>query len=322
MSPNSHQKCRFSVLTLQRLFRGIARAQWIDAEPAQIIRDWMALCSKGSWQSHHVASLQEWQARIETSLEGDLYTKEVAELLLGVAYLHVQGRYNQEVDADLAWNLIRKALVGPYCHGPCHRSPQCFWALHLCSLMRDEGKTDELYRVHVWLPDGDRPDPGFQIHSHQAFAQSWILAGQGTDRRFAITPSEKHDATHAEYGVTQNFETVTTKSGRSVSRRVSSTISNAGRYVSAIQTDSELHTRGMMYTIPAGHFHTTGIALDAFHATLFVFDSARGWDEGAPVLGPKDGTSFTNIRFQEEKTASFIVQAIDAERGKDRLSID
>jgi hypothetical protein len=126
------------------------------------------------------------------------------------------------------------------------------------------------------------------------------------DRGFVVGPSEKTAATHAEYGITQNLETVTTKNGCSVTRRVSSNISNAGRYVRVSQTDSELHTRGMMYTVPAGDFHTTDVVVDNFHATLFVFNSSHGWEEGAPVLGPKDSTSFTNTRFQEEKTASFL----------------
>lgn len=100
---------------------------------------------------------------------------------------------------------------------------------------------------------------------------------------------------------------MTTKSGRSVSRLVSFTISNIERYVSANETGSESHTCGTMYTIPAGEFHTTDIAPHNFHATLSVFDSARGWEEGGTVLEPKDGTSFTNARLQEEKTAAIMV---------------
>ncbi|KIO11977.1 hypothetical protein M404DRAFT_19793 [Pisolithus tinctorius Marx 270] len=52
----------------------------------------------------------------------------------------------------------------------------------------------------------------------------------------------------------------------------------------------------MSYIIPCRHFHSTEVAPDTLHATLFVFDSQCGFVEFAPVLGPVDLASSTQPR--------------------------
>ncbi|KAI0667541.1 hypothetical protein C8Q78DRAFT_1053761 [Trametes maxima] len=68
-----------------------------------------------------------------------------------------------------------------------------------------------------------------------------------------------------------------------------SIVTNAQVYVRAWETRQEAHTRNMSYTIPNSSYHHTEVDPDGFHATLFYFDSSRGFDKGAGVLGPPDG---------------------------------
>ncbi|TKA64297.1 hypothetical protein B0A55_09780, partial [Friedmanniomyces simplex] len=52
----------------------------------------------------------------------------------------------------------------------------------------------------------------------------------------------------------------------------------------------------MSYAVPAALFHRTEVAPEFLHATLFYFDSSRGFVQTAPVLGPKDAESSTQLR--------------------------
>lgn len=72
-----------------------------------------------------------------------------------------------------------------------NRSAQGFLAVPLCSLIH-AGNIQELFRIHVWLPDGQRGHPDLAVHSHQAFAHSWILAGQAKDRAYTATVPSFH----------------------------------------------------------------------------------------------------------------------------------
>jgi hypothetical protein len=65
------------------------------------------------------------------------------------------------------------------------RSSQGFYAVPLWSQMKD-GDIEELFRLHVWIPDGKERISDSNIHTHQAFAQGWILTGQGTNHFYEI----------------------------------------------------------------------------------------------------------------------------------------
>ena len=52
----------------------------------------------------------------------------------------------------------------------------------------------------------------------------------------------------------------------------------------------------MSYTVPSAESHTSEVHSNELHATLFYFDAEHGFDQGAGVLGPKNGESFAQQR--------------------------
>ncbi|KAK7415580.1 hypothetical protein QQZ08_012296 [Neonectria magnoliae] len=69
----------------------------------------------------------------------------------------------------------------------------------------------------------------------------------------------------------------------------------------------------MTYTIPHGVFHVSDVSQDTLHATLFFFDSKRGFMKDAPVLGPKDAESFQH-RKPDSTPPSDLAKVVDAVR--------
>lgn len=120
---------------------------------------------------------------------------QLIHLALGVSVLRHKARQGRPIDGadlDFVWGLVRDAVTDPVL-APllpgAPRSAQGFLGVPLCSLIKDN-RIDELWRLHVWLPDGHRGNRDFAIHSHQPFAQSWILAGEGRDHQYAATDPE------------------------------------------------------------------------------------------------------------------------------------
>jgi tetratricopeptide (TPR) repeat protein len=269
-------------------------------------------------------SLSDWRAAIVSDLpEEEEESRQLASLTLGVAFLREKCRQGQgatvaavtAADLALVYGLIHGALTSPLLTRPlcsASRSAQGFLAVPLCSLVKD-GCIDELFRLHVWLPDGQRGNPEFAIHSHQPFAQSWILAGEGKDHSYKVEPAaDPPVATHAEYALAWNDGknlSTTYKTHQSYSIVV-----NTEMLVRATPTNSAVHTRDMSYSIPEAAFHRTEVSPDILHATLFFFDSHRGFVKDARVLGPKDAESFIQPRDPAGVTPAALASMVDAVR--------
>lgn len=250
--------------------------------------------------------------------DSDEESPAVAGLTIAVAALRHCSRNDIDInEAELSeiWKTIYQAFINPVlqtCWSPA-RSAQGFLSVPIYSVAK-EGQLDELLRLHVWLPDGKRGNPDFAIHSHQPYAQSWILAGEGTDQRFrAERVSELSEATHSEYHLFWN------KDGKNLSksysaRQHSSTILNSGTLIRVTDGGSSLHGRNATYNIPAATLHSSKVSSDTLHATLFYFDSKRGFVHDAPVLGPVNGKSFTQIRGPDAETALSLAEKTELVR--------
>ncbi|KAK6955402.1 hypothetical protein Daesc_003039 [Daldinia eschscholtzii] len=267
-------------------------------------------------------SFNGWREAIDTKIV-DEDTRQVAYLGLAIAYLRelYTGKGDDaceavsQADLDIIWELVRNALTNKLVSRQlftASRSAQGFVSVALCSLIKD-GNIDELFRLHVWLTDGYRGNPDVAIHSHQAFAQSWILAGEGTDHAYKVEHvDDLETATHAEYALAwsdgknlgTNYKT----------NQAFSTITNTKKLVRVAPAKTNVHRRGVSYTIPAAQYHSTEVVPDRFHATLFVFDSRRGFVQDAGVLGPKDGDSFTQLRDPAGITPETLAWTVDAVR--------
>lgn len=227
---------------------------------------------------------------------------QLIHLALGVSVLRHKARYGQSIDgADLGfvWGLVRDAVTDPVL-APllpgASRSAQGFLSVPLCSLIKDD-RIDELWRLHVWLPDGHRGNHDFAIHSHQPFAQSWILAGEGRDYQYAVTDPEAKGALDTPYAQYRIAWSGTGKGhGTSyVPHQSYSIVENTGKIVHIKQVETALHTRDMSYTVGAGVLHRIKLPADTLHATLFYFDSSRDSYKTRQCLGLRKENLTNNI---------------------------
>lgn len=310
--------------TLERVLDGVAVAAKAPTDTIDTIRLWIATLHREAGEvphrdepnsnSRHL-TLSHVLRRAKSEFPGPGLAWQLVRLVLGVAYLSQSGERHRgtiATDVALAWQFIFAALTGPVPLCSASRSAQGFLSVPLCSLI-DNGRIDQLWRLHVWLPDAQRGNPEFSIHTHQSFAQSWILAGSAFDHSYTAQPvSDIKEATHAKYRLAWN-------DGKSAdskykTHQVSSTVVNTGELVHTALQGSEINSRDTSYTIPQASFHRTEVPPESIHATLFVFDSRRGFEQDAPVLGPKEGESFTQDRDPAGTTPASLARVADAVR--------
>ena len=290
------------------MLEGVAVATKTSEEDEKLVARWIL-----SYETQHSSSTSElthedhvsntrsfnaWRTSIASHFsEQDENSRQLANLALAITFVREKCRQGQNINATalaVVWNSIYGALASPRLTRPfgCtnNSAKGLFLIVPLCSLVED-GYIKELFRLHVWLPNHPRPIPEFAIHAHQAFAQSWILAGKGIDHSYkAELVADPTVATHAEYsnewskGKAYRTDTQTAK------------IWNTGDLVTVTETNVAAHTRDMTYTIAAGAYHMSEVPSDILHATLFFFDSRREFVKDARVLGPKDGDSFSHTR--------------------------
>jgi len=281
--------------TLQYILGGVATATKITVKDIQPVKEFL-LRYQGTSKP-----LSEWNALHDSNFaQLDNNSRHLANLTLAVGFLHKKSKEAQTTSADeldLVWSLIYHALQSnliSQAYQAANRSAQGFLAVPLCSIVNN-GNIELLFRFHVWLPDGQRGAPGFGIHSHQPFAQSWILVGKSTNHTYSVhSVNLQEQATHAKYALSWS-------SGRAVdttykTHQTYSKVVNTKSYVVAKHECSAVHSRNASYIVPSAEFHSSEVAPDSLHATLFVFDSSKGFLKDAPVLGPKDVESDTQYR--------------------------
>ncbi|PKS12586.1 hypothetical protein jhhlp_000794 [Lomentospora prolificans] len=313
----------FSASELLRVLQGVLVAAKINEDDAAPVHQWFSDPATFTPQSvqadQALIALQDWCSKAETKFRGEDDARHISLITIGITFLRVMGRKGAQVqtnELDIVWSIVRDALdVVPESklHWVASRSAQGFISVALCSLIKD-GNIDELFRLHVWMPDGFRGNPDFAVHSHQAFAQGWILAGEGKDTPYKVEyDTSLGEATHARYALAW---TDGKDKGNSTykTHQQSSTVVNTGDFMRIEKQKSTIQTRGMSYTIPEASFHTSTIQSDVLHATFFFFDASRGFIKDAPVLGPKDAQSFTQIRDPAGITPAQLVNRVDAVR--------
>ena len=293
---------------LIRVLGGVAAAVKAPADEVEKTQKWLHQIGAGNGPTgtpdngnrSSAETLESWMRALSKWHTGDsAVALGLAKLTVAVAALREHSRHDIPMEGSrlsTIWNIVYEALNIPCLQetwAP-SRSAQGFLALPLCSITKN-GRIDELFRLHVWLPDGKRGNPKFSVHSHQPFAHSWILAGEGRDHQYEAREADiADDATHEAFGLSWNY-------GGGLSRaysahQQSSAVEPTGRRFCVSEIGSDLHRRNDTYTIPAGAFHSSDISPEVLHATLFYFDSSRGFVQDAPVLGPVDGEPFTQLR--------------------------
>ncbi|KAJ8069680.1 hypothetical protein OCU04_000108 [Sclerotinia nivalis] len=294
-----------------RVLEGVSVAMKSPDGELPLIQQWLTLDNSSSAD----LMVSEWLSRIDSAgneskpkhghqpSDGHTRARLVARLTVGVAFLRQKSRHDQSAtpdDLDFTWRMVYDALSNDKLPGPlctAARSAQGFVAVALCSLVKD-GKIEELFRLHAWLPDGQRGNKDFAIHSHQAWAQSWILAGEGRNRTFHVrSATNPVFATHNKYAL--RWSDTKGKSNATTSYKIHQTFSIVDKteeMARATLARIDLHTKNMSYKISSASYHTSTVEPEVMHATLFFFDAQRGFTRDSNVLGPTQGDSFVQVR--------------------------
>ncbi|KLU92614.1 hypothetical protein MAPG_11559 [Magnaporthiopsis poae ATCC 64411] len=338
---------------ITRVLRGVAVAMKSSDDELSLIQGWLiprsskdktvgvaslTMSSSVDDISPVVLSVSDWLALVPAAAQdaesceqgGIVRTKLLARFTVGLAFLRQKSRQNRLVspaELEFVWRLTCDMLSNsanlPNPLGTAARSAQGFLGIALCSLVRN-GKIDELFRLHVWLPDGHRGNPDFAIHSHQPWAQSWILAGEGKDCAFHVERvADPALATHNEYSLRWSGSSGNNTAEKTYkTHQMFSIVEKTEQSVRASPVHTELHTRDMSYTIPAASFHTTRVEPGVLHATLFFFDAERGFINESRVLGPVDGNAFIQHRDPAGTTPAMLAKQVDALRTCEALRME
>lgn len=332
------EEVRISREAIQRVLKGVAVATKAPERLVQymsdliIQRDPTIKYESGPEPSSHIPdsptigpSFRDWAEAFGTT--PDHYSRDpvtpLIQTILGVALLREKLHHDTSaspIELNTIWSLIHRAIITSATDGVLKfnvsRSAQGCLVITLCSLVID-GKIEELWRLHIWLPDGERGLDAVSVHSHQCFGRSWILAGSGTDvvwDSFDVASSDPSDATHAKYALTWAAADGASTGADFTTHQQSSTIWNTGKLVKLQLKSRTTHSRDMSYSIPCNTYHESLVPGGLVHATLFVFDSSRGYEADAAVLGPETGTEFTQVRETPEITAAKLAEIVDFTR--------
>jgi hypothetical protein len=131
---------------------------------------------------------------------------------------------------------------------------------------------------------------------------------------FDVASSDSSNATHAKYALAWTAADDTSTRATFMTHQKSSTIRNTGKLVKLQLKDRTMHSRDMSYSISCNTYHQSVVPGGLVHATLFVFDSSRGYAADAPVLGPKEGTEFTQMRETPGIRAAKLAKIVESTR--------
>jgi len=166
---------------------------------------------------------------------------------------------------------------------------------------QERGRIKEMLRLHVWpwhprdrdvddhgrvaLPANTQRSNRFSIHSHQAHATSWVLAGQLENKTYSVVPMPYVLPGTESVNL---FQLSPDDRRRFSFHQPQSPVKNTGRAAAATPACSAIFSAGQSYTVAAGEFHETTIDRETPTppVSLFFFDATRGWDEDAAVIGP------------------------------------
>lgn len=311
--------------SLLLVLAGVAVATKAPSKYVQPLVEWLQQRQSTSDSANDLDDalpFRGWLVAINSNPENsNAGTRQLVQVTLAIALLREKARACQDLDAasiDSIWTPVYDAIITAQdtdLQFTVSRSAQGFLAVPLCSLVKD-GRIQELWRLHTWLPDGQRGvSEEVCIHAHQPYGQSWILLGSGTDCTFKVdTPDDPSSTTHALYECCYAPADGKQNSTGYQTHQMSSTIRNTGKLVRVTPVSRVPHSRDMTYSVPGGAYHRSIVPGGRLHATLFVFDAHRGYDDAAAVLGPKDGGEWVQPRDPDGITAEVLAQIVNATR--------
>ncbi|KAI6090585.1 hypothetical protein F4821DRAFT_20753 [Hypoxylon rubiginosum] len=295
---------------LERTLQGVIVATKLDNERQKPLKEWLSQQQPASKQLF----INEWLSSAAAQFSEDLESHALLDLIIGIAYMRARGRQsNASKDPrslKFIWSLVHRALLRTTVFKT-SRSAGGFIFVPLCSLIKD-GAIDELWRLHVWLPDGIRGSTDFKIHDHNAYGQSWVLTGEGTNHRWLVEPADEETATHSEYRLAWNDGKKCDSNYKT--HQVSATVTNVYKYLKVTHLSAEKEQRDMTYAVSQREWHSSEVAPEAVFATLFFFDAYRGANRDAAILGPKDRKSSTTEKAAVGITPGQLIRIVELTR--------
>ncbi|KIW62184.1 hypothetical protein PV04_10382 [Phialophora macrospora] len=264
-----------------------------------------------------------WSNALAPSLsENDMDLRHLLNLALAISFLKESHQHSMAVngeDLTILWNVIHNALTRRELthQASVSYSVQGFFRVPLCSLTGQNGSSDEVYCLHIWLPESQR-DSNVCAYSSQALIRRWILAGEGKYSTFNVEiTADPELATHTE--VPGKFQVVEGL-GEQHNERQNYLMLQAGRRsVHAVKTGSSAHTINMSYLIDAGTWHSLDVAPDSLHAEIFLQKPHLASEIDVRILGPKNVDLQAPLSHITDITSAMIAANIDAVRSWELL---
>ncbi|KAH8668403.1 hypothetical protein BX600DRAFT_538344 [Xylariales sp. PMI_506] len=309
-----------TVAALRRTLQGFIRSTSYDQGRAQQFHKWLS----DQGEESDSKSLVQWIAAAAAGFVPESTLHRIAELLVAISYMRERGRSQSPdvatdpVAINFFWSIVYHALSSDASPFTASRSAQGFLWVPLCSLIGEEdGRIDELWRLHVWLPDGQRGAREACVHTHHSYGQSWVVAGENLNQFWTVArATDEASATHAEYEIAWTGSSGGAGDGRYKLPQVASSVTNTHKLVTVRPLGPATpEVRDSTYRVSESEYHSSEVAGDRSCATLFVFDSHRGSTTHAPVLGPIAGDTFTQLRDPAGTTAAAVAEVARALRG-------
>lgn len=314
---------------IKRTLAGIKSAILKDKDDAEKNRVENIMGRISEWLQEDMSfSVKDLWLSAQQKFAGQEDSHLIANLLIGIAYIRQKKGDSAKLQVthslNFIWPIIYAAVSGTGLFKS-YRSAAGFIYVPLCSLLNPvqdaKGKTqmriDELWRLHVWLPDGNRGTKGFEPHMHNTNTISWILAGDGENLSWNVERNaDKENASHTEYTV--NFSDGKTSDVSYKPHQTESVVYASSKYARAKISHTEPLSRNMTYTVTRDQWHSSHVPPGAVFATLFFFDGSPGYNEDAPILGPIHGEKNVQSKDPGDNAPEKMVNVVEDRRQKEQ----
>ncbi len=224
--------------------------------------------------------------KLLSSLESDLnkYDKSLLLRIFITANIISASESNTGINIKEIWKKIYESLMIVETDDIIASvGSQGFLAIPLFRIEKESGDFYFL-RLHIWSSDIDslinsENKNNLRIHTHQFFANSWILCGEVFNTRYIVTPS----STETKYTL---FDIKYNNSDKNKVKNNSIAI-NSNAFMNVEPREVETYSSGGKYNIEADHFHMSEVNTKLeITSTVFLFSHNGKKAEISRVLGP------------------------------------
>ncbi|PWS33303.1 hypothetical protein DF947_01370 [Pedobacter paludis] len=159
-------------------------------------------------------------------------------------------------------------------------------------------------RLHIWKEGSEENhDDRFKIHSHLCYAKSLVLYGKILNTEYKTEVTVNRNAESSLF-----FVKWQTPASKNINQQTS-ILQNTGINILYYQSRQDEISEGSIYEIKEGDYHSSVSVMDSnvkINATIFMFNSEKGWTENGYVIGPSEISQTQTVRNPVESAKMII----------------